>query len=246
VREKTSAEDLVTDADIAAEARIAADLARAFPGAVVIGEESVSANPARLDALAEADLAFVVDPVDGTKNFASGLPLFGVMAAAIRRGEIVAGIILDPIGDDWSIAVRSEGAWTAAPDGRSTPLRVAAAKPLVELSGTASWPLLPEPLRSRVPGNLPRVRSVANYRCAAHEYRLLAGGYSHFALFAKLMVWDHAAGWLLHREAGGYAARFDGSPYLPIHREGGLLCAPDEESWHALHAALFAGTPLAG
>ena len=54
------------------------------------------------------------------------------------------------------------------------------------------------------------------------------------------MPWDHAPGWLLHREAGGYAAHFDGSAYAPKQRTGGLLVAPDRESWAALHAALLA------
>ncbi|BCP52962.1 inositol monophosphatase [Kaistia sp. 32K] len=246
IRQKTSAEDLVTDADEAAEKVITAKLTKAFPGAVVIGEEAVSADETLLDRLDGAELAFVVDPVDGTKNFASGLTLFGVMAGVVVRGEAVGGVILDPIGGDWTIAVRGEGAWTETADGGRNDLKVAAAKPVDEMSGTASWSLLSEPLRSRVCANLAATRSAAGYRCAAHEYRMLAGGHSHFALYAKLTVWDHVAGWLIHQEAGGYSARFDGSAYQPAHRDGGLLCAPDQASWQALQAALFAGTEYAG
>lgn len=245
IRQKTSAEDLVTDADEAAEKVIAASLAKAFPGAVVIGEEAVSADEALLDRLDGADLAFVVDPVDGTKNFASGLTLFGVMAGVVMRGETVGGVILDPIGGDWTIAVRGEGAWTETADGQRNDLKVAKPKPVNEMAGTASWSLLPEPLRSRVCANLAATRSAASYRCAAHEYRMLAGGHSHFTLYSKLTAWDHVAGWLIHQEAGGYSARFDGSAYLATHRDGGLLCAPDEASWQALHSALFAGTEYA-
>ena len=117
VRMKTGPLDLVTEADEAAERRITEGLRREFPGCVVIGEEAASANPALLHDLAGADLAFVVDPVDGTANFAAGLALFGVMAAAISRGEIVASIIHDPIGDDlrpWRCAGRARGSkpWT--------------------------------------------------------------------------------------------------------------------------------------
>ena len=54
------------------------------------------------------------------------------------------------------------------------------------------------------------------------------------------MPWDHLPGWLIHREAGGYSARFDGSPYLPTHRDGGLICAPDRASWDAAREALLA------
>ena len=53
------------------------------------------------------------------------------------------------------------------------------------------------------------------------------------------MPWDHAAGWLLHREAGGYAARFDGSPYSPLLHGGGLICAPDRVSWQSAREALL-------
>ena len=88
IRAKSSQLDLVTDADEAAERLIEAELLRAFPNAVVIGEEGVSRNPKLLDGLADADLAFILDPVDGTLNFASGLPLFGVMASAVMKGEV--------------------------------------------------------------------------------------------------------------------------------------------------------------
>ncbi len=77
-------------------------------------------------------------------------------------------------------------------------------------------------------------------RCAAHEYRMAASGHCRTCCsYNKLMPWDHAAGWLLHREAGGYSAHFDGSPYQPVNLTGGLLCAPDEASWHAVQQAIL-------
>jgi len=239
IRTKTSQLDLVTDADEAAERVIETQLLRAFPNAIVIGEESVSRDPALLDGLGEADLAFVLDPVDGTLNFASGLPLFGVMAAAVMKGEIVCGLILDPISDDWAVAVRGEGAWLQRSDGAARALKVGNPVPLSEMAGNVSWRYLPEALRPIVTGNLPRVAMAADLRCAAHTYRLLAGGHLHFAFSSSVMPWDHAAGWLIHREAGGYTAHFDGSPYRPTHRGGGLISAPDKESWQALRDALL-------
>ena len=83
VREKSSQFDLVTDADEKAEAVIECRLKTAFPDAIVIGEEGTHKNPGLLEAIATAELAFVVDPIDGTRNFTANLPLFGVMAAAI-------------------------------------------------------------------------------------------------------------------------------------------------------------------
>jgi fructose-1,6-bisphosphatase/inositol monophosphatase family enzyme len=126
IRHKTSSFDLVTDADEAAEAAIAAALQREFPGCAVVGEEAAAHDPTLLDTLSEANLAFVVDPVDGTKNFSAGLPLFGVMAAVLQRGEVIAGVILDPIRDDWAISVVGEGAWIENNAGRLINLRVAA------------------------------------------------------------------------------------------------------------------------
>lgn len=79
----------------------------------------------------------------------------------------------------------------------------------------------------------------ADYRCAAHHYRLLTTGHYDFALFGKLMPWDQAAGWLIHREAGGYAARLDGSKYMPLQCEGGLLLSSNRESWDELAASLL-------
>ncbi len=239
IRTKTSPLDLVTDADEAAERAIEADLMKAFPNAVVIGEEGVSRDPKLLDGLGDADLAFILDPVDGTLNFASGLPLFGVMASVVMKGEVVCGVILDPISDDWAMAVRGEGAWLQRPDGGTRDLKVASPVPLAQMAGNVSWRYLPEALRFVVTGNFPRVAMAADLRCAAHTYRQIAGGHMHFGLSSSVMPWDHAAGWLIHREAGGYSAHFDGSPYSPVNRGGGLINAPDRESWLALREALL-------
>src|SRR5271169_1184253 len=135
IRRKSSAFDLVTEADEAAEAVIAAALTAAFPGAVLIGEESAHEEPALLDTIADAPLAFIVDPVDGTRNFASNLPLFGVMAAVTVRGEIVAGVIYDPVCRDWAYAVRGGGAWIEQEDGTRIALRVADPVPVSKMEG---------------------------------------------------------------------------------------------------------------
>ena len=239
VKMKTGPLDLVTEADEAAERRITAGLRREFPGCVVIGEEAASANPALLNELMTADLAFVVDPVDGTANFAAGLPLFGVMAAALRHGEIVGAVIHDPVGDDSAIASRGEGAWIETPEGKRRDLRVAAPVPVDQMAGNVSWRFMPEPVRSEVCARLPRLAACWDHRCSAHAYRMTAAGCGHFLFYYRLYPWDHAPGWLLHREAGGYAARFDGKPYDPADVYSGLICAPDRDCWKAVRAALL-------
>lgn len=238
VRAKTSHTDLVTAADEAAERRITAALHKAFPGALVIGEEAVSADESLLGTLAGAERSIILDPIDGTKNFASGLPLFGVMAAVVDKGETVCGIILDPILDDYALALKGEGAWTVKADGSRQRLRTAAPRPLDEMVGHVSWVYFAEPTRSTILKNLVKTAGSADYRCAAHQYRSLAAGHYDFALFGKLMPWDHAMGTLIHQEAGGYSAILDGTPYAAHRHSGGIICAPDEASWHMIRDAI--------
>lgn len=241
VRIKTGAFDLVTEADEAAERAITAAIAGASPHMVVIGEEAASADPGLLTRHFENETVIYVDPIDGTGNFAAGLGLFAVMAAVVSRGETVSGVIYDPLGDDWVMAERGCGVWQVFPDGRRNRLRYAAPVPLAEMGGVAATASLPREVRARVLGNLAKVRMLANYRCACagHEYRMAGAGHLHFMMYHRLMPWDHLAGALMMAEAGAYLARFDGSPYRPEHREGGLLVAPDAESWRALRDEVF-------
>jgi fructose-1,6-bisphosphatase/inositol monophosphatase family enzyme len=239
IRQKSEAIDLVTEADEQAEHLIRAEVNGLVPEVLFIGEEGVAADPASLDAFTGAEFAVVVDPIDGTANFAAGLPLFAVMAAVVRKGETVAGIIYDPMGDDWVMAERGGGAFLRRPVGIEERLQVAVAPPLEQMVGTVSVAFLPQASKPKVLGNLAKVRMAANYRCAGHEYRLLAAGHSHFSMYNKLMPWDHLAGTLIVQEAGGYAARLDGSAYRPQHRDGGLLLAPDAESWDVLRREVF-------
>jgi fructose-1,6-bisphosphatase/inositol monophosphatase family enzyme len=238
-RDKTSAFDVVTEADEAAEAEISRRLLAAFPEAAIIGEEAVSRDPSLLEKIAGAPLAFIIDPIDGTKNYSTGVPAFGVMVSATMNGDVVLGAIHDPVSRTTSMALRGEGAWLRDANGGTRALQVAAPVPLGETQGVVGMNFLPEPLRSTVAKNLSRLGVTCWLRCAAHEYRIAASGQCHILLYNKLMPWDHAAGWLIHQEAGGYSAHFDGTPYKPSHLTGGLLCAPDKASWHEVHEALF-------
>jgi fructose-1,6-bisphosphatase/inositol monophosphatase family enzyme len=239
IRTKSGPLDLVTDADLAAEAMIARALRRRFPGCLVVGEEAASADPTLLRQLDGATLAFVVDPIDGTANYAAGLPVFATMAAAICDGQVVASCIHDPVLDESCLALAGQGAWAESPLNGPRDLQVSAPMPFAEMTGFVSWRFLPEPRRSRVMRNLLGLRAAWDFRCAAQHYRLIAGGQCDFSFYNRLLPWDHAPGWLLHKEAGGFAARFDGSDYSPLSTAGGLICAPDEASWRTLRDGLL-------
>lgn len=239
VRIKSHAADLVTEADEAAERLIRARVAGLAPQAAFVGEESVAADPRLVDRVAAAELAVVVDPVDGTGNFAAGLPLFAVMAAVVRRGEIIAGIIYDPFADDFVMAEKEAGAFVRRPNGAALPISAARAKPLGEMVGAASISGLPLDARARIGANLAKTRIASAYRCAGHEYRAFASGQLDFLFFNKLLPWDHLAGALIAREAGGHVARLDRSDYRPGMTEGGLLVAADAASWNVLREQVF-------
>jgi len=240
VRTKTSPLDLVTDADIAAEAMITAELRARYPNALIVGEEAASEDPGLLDGLDDAGLTFVIDPVDGTANFAAGLSVFGVILAVLRYGEVVAGIVYDPVAGDSAIAVRGEGAWLEDAAGNRTTMRVATRAPLKAMVGSLSWRFFPKPQRPGILAAAAQFGGNFDFRCAAQHYRMIAGGHCHFMLYHRLLPWDHAAGWLLHREAGGHAAMLDGRDYRPSIFKGGYLCAPDPECWQELAGILRA------
>lgn len=234
--------DLVTVADVAAERRLTERLTALLPGSLVVGEEAVAADPDVLRRLDGNDPVWVIDPIDGTSNYAAGIPIFAVMVAFVRGGRTFAGWIHDPVAGSTAVAVRGEGAWTALSGGDArAPLRVAPAEPPGSMSGAVTLRYGNRQLVRRIAGRSDLVGSVFSFRCAGHEYLALASGRAHFALYHRLMPWDHAAGQLIHAEAGGFGAQLDRSPYSPRVHDGGLLLAPDEASWNELHAVLIDG-----
>ena len=246
IRVKSGPLDLVTDADMAAEAAITAGLLARFPGCLVVGEEAAAADPGLQARLGTASLAFVVDPIDGTSNYAAGLPVFGTMAAAILGGRVVASCIHDPVTGASFLALDGQGAFSLDSDGTRRKLRVCAPAPLADMTGTLAWRYLPEPRRGTALRGALSLAGAWDFRCAAHHYRMLAEGQCHFSFYNRLMPWDHAPGWLLHRQAGGYAAKFDGSPYNPCTTIGGLICAPDKPTWTTLREVLLGESKVGG
>jgi fructose-1,6-bisphosphatase/inositol monophosphatase family enzyme len=231
ISEKTSAFDVVTVADREAEKAIIEEVLARWPGTVIVGEESAAAEDVMREQLG-ADEVVVIDPVDGTKNFASGLPLFAVMAGVLRKGTVVGGIIHDPLTRTSAVAEAGAGSWLRGPGEPPRRLRVAAPVPVGEMEAVVGRRIGDDPYARAIEANAAKFARRPWFRCGGHEYRLAASGGIHAICYQRLMPWDHVPGWLLHREAGGHSAHFDGVPYDPARMAGGLLCAPDEPSWH--------------
>jgi fructose-1,6-bisphosphatase/inositol monophosphatase family enzyme len=236
VRAKDSGE-LVTTADLACEEALRERLAALLPGSRVVGEEAVEADPSVMELLAGDDPVWVIDPIDGTGNFARGTPVFAVMVALVAAGRTVAAWIHDPITPRTAVGEVGSGAFMA---GRRLTVRGPDAPE--DMRGTLhASSFAPAELAARVARRRDRVNALKSLRCAGWEYLRLAAGEMDFTLFTRLMPWDHAPGILLHREAGGVANCFDDTPYNALrYREIGVLMAPDAPSWHYLHETLLA------
>jgi len=231
-----AAGETVTVADRASEAVLARRLRELLPGAQVVGEEDAALDPAVLDHLTGEDPVWVIDPIDGTGNFAAGREPFGIMVALVRRGQPVLGVIYEPVPDRMSLAEAGAGATV---DGQR--MRVASGPmDMATLRGSVLTKYLPAELRARVQAGLNRIgKALPGHHCAAREYPDVVRDVQNFALFWRAHAWDHAAGALLVREAGGVIRRFDGSDYVVGDGRPGLVAARDQGTFELVRAALI-------
>lgn len=226
IKTKSRPDDLVTIADTELERLLTAALTALLPGSVVVGEEAVAADASVLARLEEEAPVWILDPVDGTLSFANGDPGFAMIVALAIGGRTVAEWIHDPVGDRTAYAGLGEGAWI---DGRR--VHAAADRPIANLRGAVWWRPAVEKLAGKVQDTKP-------WGSAGRVYMALAEGTIGFVIFRSLNPWDHAAGVLLHLEAGGTAALIDGTPYRPVPLKMPLISAPGPESWAELQALL--------
>ncbi|KMK65700.1 inositol monophosphatase [Puniceibacterium sp. IMCC21224] len=235
IDQKTGPQDLVTEADRAAEAMIARGLLGLFPNALIVGEEDVSKNPDIVDKIAGAEMAFTIDPVDGTWNYANGLTTFGVILSMTRYGTPVFGLLYDPVMDDSIIADDTGPAQMLRPRRAAQTLSVSKGGPIEQLTGYVGLYNLPQDQRAAMAATFPRFDRATSLRCACHEFRMLAQGNVDFVFCAGLTPWDHAAGVLIAQRAGGHVAQLDGSDYrADAPREGYILAASDTATWGRL------------
>ena len=198
--------DLVTAADVAAEDAFRALVGRRFPTHVVIGEEAAAAP-----ALHDRPVQWIIDPVDGTTNFAHGIALFSVSIALRIDGVLQVGVVYDPIGEELFTAERGFGARL---NGR--PVRVTRSTDLVDGVLCTGFPYTVREERRRqvdvFAAFLDEARAVRRLGSAALDLAYVAAGRLDGFWEERLHPWDMAAGVLLVEEAGGRVTDMDGGP----------------------------------
>lgn len=218
VRSKSSAIDLVTQVDVQCEQLINQILRTAFPGHTMIGEESAAeygwTDEQVATATMEAENAWIVDPIDGTRNYVQRISGFTCSIALVRRGRVELGVVYDPMADEIFVARRGHGARC-----NDRPIRVASVPDLgMAVMGTA-FPSAPAS-RARATADIaaiaPRVMDMRCLGSAALDLAYVACGRLTGSCDLDLHSWDHAAGALLVEEAGGVMTDAHGTPYTPV------------------------------
>ena len=221
--------DPVTIADRESEAALREGLEKLVPGLPFVGEEAAHADPTVLERLDGP--CWIVDPIDGTRNFASGQPPFGMLIAQADEGLAQSGWIFDCLSGRFCAAHRGKGAFvggerfTARPTGETPPV------------AAISLIFMDEAKREEMIEHIyPHYRLTDIPYCAAEQYPRLALGENDVSIFERTLAWDHAAGCLWLEEAGGKAARpIDGSPYrVDEWNRKGLVAAATPQLWEAM------------
>ena len=233
-------DDLTTVADNGCESFLASRLPGLIDGSVALGEESVYENPDLLSALHSDAPVWVIDPLDGTKNFVSGNTPFAVMVGLVHHGVTIGSWILNPINGTMTSAEKGSGSYEAG-------MRLAVETSIRLLSGLRGALLttfLPESLRDAAETGSAIFRSIERTRCAGHNYPSFARNELQFLFLYRTLVWDHAPGVLIAQEAGGFVRRLDGTVYTPVDDRKGLLCAANREMWTSIQKRLVPSIPV--
>ncbi len=220
--------DPVTIADREAEEMLREGLMRLNSSIAFVGEEAAHADATLLNSLAGP--CWIVDPLDGTRNFACGAEPFGIIIAQAEGGEAQSGWIYDCMTQRFCAAHRGKGAFV---DGEQISARSTEEDlPVAALSLIFMDPARRQAVLDHV---APHYRMVDVPYCAAEQYPRLALGANDVSIFERTLAWDHAAGVLWLNEAGGKAARLDGSAYrVDEWDRKGLVGAATPQLWDAM------------
>ncbi len=197
-------ESLLTEADLAMQRRLANEFRHHWPQIAFLGEEMPAEQQQRVLAN-DAEGVWIVDPLDGTRNFAAGLPFFSVSVGLLLRGEVVLGVVYDPVRDECFSAVKGGGAQC-----NGVPLeRVVLPQDLRQTITLIDFKRLAPDLAARIVTERP-FSSQRSFGSVAIDWCWLATGRCHTYLHGAQRLWDYAAGMLIFAEAGGYAVTLHG------------------------------------
>ena len=200
--------DFVSAADLKAEETLIEELSRARPGYGFLAEESGTVDGT------DKTHRWIIDPLDGTTNFLHGLPHFAVSIGLEREGELVAGVVLDPIKDELFWAEKGQGAWV-----NSRRLRVSGRTDLSTALLATGIPYMGreglETFLREMAHLTARTSGIRRYGAAALDLAYVAAGRYEAFWETGLSPWDFAAGTVLVREAGGMISAIDGSQIGP-------------------------------
>ena len=198
--------DFVTKTDKKVEKIIIEELEKERPKYGFIAEESGERKN-------ESELNWVIDPIDGTSNFMHGIPHFAISIALEKNGEVISGIVCDPIKNETFYAEKGRGAYL-----NNRRIRVSSRKSLDEVIGLYGCPPM-----IKIDGNKffdqikkasSQIHKLRNYGSAALDFAYVAAGRADFAWYDHLNYWDYAAGKIILLEAGGTITDFAGKSFV--------------------------------
>lgn len=194
---------LITEADLAMQERLQRELSVAWPDFALLGEEMpATRQQALLDDPGRG--LWCLDPLDGTSNFASGIPFFGVSLALVQGGEVQAAVVYDPVRGECFSALRGRGAWL-----NGSPLRAGdSAVCLADAMAMVDLKRLPDRLIRAIARQAP-FRSQRSFGSVALDWCWLASGRCQIYLHGGQKLWDYAAGQLVLSESGAVGGLLD-------------------------------------
>jgi len=217
---------IVTSADTAMQQRVKQALAECWPEIPMLGEEMSREEQDSLLNLTASGL-WLLDPLDGTSNFASGIPYFCTSLALIRNGEVVLGMIYAPMSDECFYAELGQGALL-----NGAPLVVPeSVPPISDCMGLVDFKRLAPELASRL-ASAPPYRSQRSFGSGALDWCMIASGKCQLYLHGGQRLWDYAAGQLILTEAGGSSSTLEGNRVLSATLEPRSVVAASAKSLH--------------
>ncbi|MDH5547374.1 MAG: inositol monophosphatase [Gammaproteobacteria bacterium] len=196
----------ITDADLVMQKRISEELKKVWPQYAFLGEEMSKQQHEDLFKASDQGL-WVLDPLDGTSNFAAGIPYFSVSLTFIKDGQLQMGVVYDPMREECFMAERGKGAFLNGQPIKNDPIEV----PLRKSVAIVDYKRLPEVLLERMI-KAPPFSSQRSFGSVALDWCWMACGRGHLYLHGRQKLWDYAAGYLIMLESGGHACTLSGEP----------------------------------